>query len=65
MHLHHLQLEAWSWRIEIQASLGKKQDPIARNTRAKKGWECGLNSRPPSKHKVLSSNPSTAKTKNI
>jgi hypothetical protein len=31
--------EAENRRIEVQAGLGKKQDPIFKIPRAKKGWE--------------------------
>jgi hypothetical protein len=48
----------------VQASLGKKRDFISKVTRIKKaGGVAQAEECLPSKHKVLSSNPSTAKPK--
>jgi hypothetical protein len=51
-------------RFMVQADLGKKQDPVSKNNRNKKGLRFGLISTVlPSKHKVLCSNAKTAKKK--
>jgi hypothetical protein len=55
-------------RITIHANVGKKPDPISKitnnNQKKKKGWRSGSGGRHlPSKHKALSSNPSTTNKK--
>jgi hypothetical protein len=48
----------------VQVSLGKKQDPIFKMTRAKRTAEVAETiENLPHKHEALSSNPSTAETK--
>jgi hypothetical protein len=49
-----------SRRIMVHAGMRKKARPYLQNNHSKKGWTHGSRGRmPTSKHKVLSSNPST------
>jgi hypothetical protein len=50
-------------RMAVQISLGKKQEPISKITRGKRGWSHGSCSRePPSKCEALNSSPVLPKT---
>jgi hypothetical protein len=49
--------------ITVQAALGKKQDPISKVTRAKKGWRCGSSGRLPAWVQTLVSTKKQNKTK--